>query len=181
MMGSGASQSFARPVTLGVLADWLEGNYQSAVVGGAVDAARESGVNLVLLADSMSRATFRLGQQRHVVYDLGCSDVIDGLMIIAGTVGTGGLDDLARYCERYRPRPMCTIGAPLEGMTSITVASEEAFRAGIRHLIEDHGYRRIAFLGGSPENLEARERLRTYREVMSEHGAPPPDSLIVHG
>ena len=176
------SQPSARPLTLGVLADWLEGHYQSAVVGGAVEAARESGVNLVLLADSISRATFRLGQRRNVVYDLGCSDNIDGLVVMAGTVGNSlGLDGLTSYCERYRPRPMCSVGAPLQGMTGIVVAGENALREGIRHLVEVHGLRRIAFLGGPAENLEARERLQTYLDVMAEYGLTLPDSPVLSG
>jgi signal transduction histidine kinase/DNA-binding LacI/PurR family transcriptional regulator len=171
-----------RPVTLGVLADWLEGSYQSAVVGGAVEAARESGVNLVLLADSISRATFPLGQRRHVVYDLGCSENIDGLLVMAGTIGNSlGLEALTTYCEQYRPRPLCSIGAPLKGMTGIVVAGEKALREGIRHLVEAHGYQRIAFLGGPTENLEARERLRIFSEVVAEYGLMPPDSLVVYG
>jgi hypothetical protein len=58
-------QPSRRAPTLGVLADWLEGEYQSAVVAGAVEAARESGVNLLLLADSIQRATIRFGE-RHL-------------------------------------------------------------------------------------------------------------------
>jgi signal transduction histidine kinase/DNA-binding LacI/PurR family transcriptional regulator len=172
----------SRRLTLGVLADWLEGNYQSAVVGGAVEAAREADANLILLADSMPRATFRLGERRNIVYDLGRSKNIDALVVMAGPVGTNlGLDDLAGYCERYRPRPMCSIGAPLEGMTGILVAGEPALREGVRHLVEDHKYHRIAFLGGPKDNLDARNRLRVYSEAMTGHGLPPPDSLITTG
>jgi len=178
-MALDAPQLLTRSPTLGVLADWLEGNYQGAVVGGAVEAARESGANLVLLADSMSRATFRLGQRRNIVFDLAGSDDIDGLLVMAGTVGNSlGLEDLTNYCARYGPRPMCSIGAPLQGMTGIVVAGEPALRDGIRHLVVDHGYRRIAFLGGPAENLEARERLRIYRESMTEYGLGPSESLI---
>ena len=178
-MAPEAPQLLTRAPTLGVLADWLEGNYQGAVVGGAVEAARESGVNLVLLADSMSRATFRLGQRRNIVFDLAGSDDIDGLLVMAGTIGNSlGLEDLTNYCARYGPRPMCSIGAPLQGMTGIVVAGEQALRDGIRHLVQVHGYRRIAFLGGPAENLEARERLRIYRESMTEYGLGPSESLI---
>jgi signal transduction histidine kinase/DNA-binding LacI/PurR family transcriptional regulator/ActR/RegA family two-component response regulator len=177
-----ASQPFTRTPTIGVLADWLEGNYQSAVVGGAVEAARESGANLLLLADSMPRATFRFGERHNVVYDLGCSETVDGLVIMSAPVGRNlGLEDLAAYCERYRPRPMCSIGAPLEGMTGILVAGEQALREGIRHLVEDHQHRRIVFIGGPKDNLDARDRLRTYREALTACGLPPPDSYVVSG
>jgi DNA-binding LacI/PurR family transcriptional regulator/signal transduction histidine kinase/ActR/RegA family two-component response regulator len=177
-----ASQPSTRAPTLGVLTDWLEGEYQSAIVGGMMEAARESGVNLVLFADSMLRATFRFGERHNVIYDLASSEAIDGLVIMAGTLGNNlGLDDLARYCERYCPRPMSSIGVPLAGMPSILVDGEQALREGIRHLVEDHQYRRIAFLGGPDANLEARDRLRTYSEVLTSCGLLPPGELVVTG
>jgi DNA-binding LacI/PurR family transcriptional regulator/signal transduction histidine kinase len=177
-----ASQPLARAPTFGVLADWLEGEYQGAVVGGVVEAARESGVNLVLFTSCMLRAPFRFGERHNVVYDLARSEGIDALVILAGTLGNHlGLDDLARYCERYRPRPMSSIAAEIEGMTGILVDGEQALREGIRHLVEDHKYRRIAFVGGPEGNNEARDRLRTYGEVLTAYGLMPPDSFVVHG
>jgi signal transduction histidine kinase/DNA-binding LacI/PurR family transcriptional regulator len=172
----------SRALTLGILADWLEGEYQSAVVGGAVDAARESGVNLVLLADSMLRASFRDGERHNVVYDLARSNDFDGLLVMAGPIANNlGVDDLSRFCERYRPLPMCSVAAPLAGMTAILVDGAPALREGIRHLAVDHRYRRIAFLGGPTENPEACDRLRTYSEAMAVHGLDRSDSLVVIG
>lgn len=177
-----ASQPLARAPTFGVLVDWLEGDYQSAVIGGVVEAARESGVNLVCFTGTALHAPFRFGERRNVVYDLARSDGIDALVILAGTLGNHlGLDDLARYCERYRPLPMSSIAAEIEGMTSILIDGEPALREGIRHLVEDHEYRRIAFLGGPEGNLEARARLRTYGEVLTTYGLRPPDSLVATG
>ncbi len=168
--------------TIGVLADWLEGNYQSAVVGGAVEAARGAGISIVLLADSMPRSTFRFGERHNVVYDLGRSEAIDGLVVMAAPVGANlGLEDLAGYCERYRPRPMCSIGAHLAGMTGILVDGLPAFREAIRHLVEQHGYRRIAFVGGPGGNVDARDRLVTFRETMTGLGLPPDPSYVTSG
>jgi hypothetical protein len=71
-----------------------------------------------------------------------------------------GLDDLARYCERYRPLPMSSIAAELEGMTSILINGEQALREGIRHLVEDHRRSRVSARppGRSPERAGDRRR-----------------------
>jgi len=177
-----APQPLARAPTFGVLVDWLEDEYQNAVVGGVVEAARESGVNLVCFVGAPLHSPFRFGEQRNAVYDLARSEGIDGLVILAVTLGNYlGLDDLARYCERYRPLPMSSIAAELEGMTSILIDGEPALREGTRHLVEEHHYRRIAFLGGPESNLDALARLRTYREVLTTYGLRPPDSCIATG
>ncbi len=178
-----ASQPLTRAPTFGVLTDWLEGEYQSAVVGGLVEAARESGVNLIFFTSHRTRrAPFRFGERHNVAYDLAGSGDIDGLVIQAGNLSTYlTLDDLGRYCKRYRPRPMCSLAGAIEGATGIIVDGEQALREGIRHLVEDHQYRRIAFVSGPEGNYDARDRLRTYGEVLAGSGLTPPDSLVVPG
>jgi DNA-binding LacI/PurR family transcriptional regulator/signal transduction histidine kinase/ActR/RegA family two-component response regulator len=180
MMVPRASQPFSRAPTFGVLVDWLED--EELRVGGVVEAARESGVNLVCFTGAALHAPSRFGEQRNVVYDLARSEGIDALVIVTGTLGNHlGPGDLARYCERYRPLPMSSIADKLEGMTSILIDGEQALREGIRHLVEDHQYRRIAFLGGPESNLDARVRLRTYREVLTTYGLRQPDSFVATG
>ena len=177
-----ASQPLTRAPTLGVLTDWLEGEYQNSVVAGMVEAARESGANLVFFTSCMLRAPLRLGERRNVVYDLAGSEGIDGLVLMAWTVANHlGLDDLERYCERYRPRPMVCVAETLKGMTGILVDGEPALREAIRHVVEDHQFRRIAFVGGPEGNSEATDRLHTYREFLTNCGLRPPDSLVTTG
>ena len=179
---SRASQPSFRAPTLCILADWWEGEYQSAVVAGAVDAAREAGANLLLVAGIHEGTTLRLGERYNVVYELARSQSVDGLVVMPGSTGSEiGLDALARYCERYRPRPMCSISAKVEGMTGILVDALPALGEAISHLLEDHRYRQLAFIGGPPDNLEALGRLRKYTEVLTAHGLPPAESHIVSG
>jgi DNA-binding LacI/PurR family transcriptional regulator/signal transduction histidine kinase len=171
-----------RPLTLGVLVDRLDGDYQDAVVGGVADAAGEAGINLLCLSGGELHAPTRFSERRNAIYELAGSRGIDGLVILAGTIANEcGLEDLAAYCDRLRPLPMSSIAAEVPGMTSVVIDGEPALREGIRHLIEDHGYRRIAFLSGPEGNLEARARLRIYREMLASHGLAPPDSGIATG
>jgi signal transduction histidine kinase/DNA-binding LacI/PurR family transcriptional regulator len=182
MMVASASQPLNRVLTLGVLADALSGEYQSIIAAGAMEAARDFGVNLVVIDGFMARAPFRFSEKINVVYDLARSEGIDGLLIQADTLVTYlDVGDLSRYCERFLPRPMVSIGAPLEGTTTILVDADKPFREGIRHLVEDHHYRRIAFISGPEANLDARNRLRTYGEVLAEHGFVSPDWSTVTG
>jgi sigma-B regulation protein RsbU (phosphoserine phosphatase) len=171
-----------RVTTIGVLVDWLPGEYQSAVVGGIVEAARASDINLVIFTGGPLRSSARTAERRNLVYDLAGSEEIDALVVLIGDLGNYlGFDELARYCERFKPRPMCCIAAELPGMTAVLVEGEDALREGIRHLVEDHGYQRIGFVGGPPGNTEARARRRVFGEVLTDHGMAPPDSSIASG
>ena len=174
-----ASKSSVRTPTFGMLVDWLED--EELRVGGVVDAARELGVNLVCFVGASLHSPLRSGVQRNAVYELAGCKGIDALVVVATVGNYRGLEDQARYCERFRPSPMASLAAEIEGMNSFLIDGAPALREGIRHLVVDHGYRRIAFAGGPEGNLEARIRLCTYLEEMANHGLRPPDSFVVTG
>ncbi len=175
------TQSGAR-ATLGLLVDWLEDGYQSGVLSGVTDAARRAGANLICFAGGVLSSPHRFGVQRNAVYDLAGPESVDGLMIMAGALGNHiGKDELARYCERYRPLPMCSIAVALPGIPSVLVDNATGMRAAIVHLIEAHDCRRIAFLRGPTTNAEAERRYRVYRDVLVERGLPFDHDLVAVG
>ena len=46
----------------------------------------------------------------------------------------------------------------------------DAIRPLLRHLMEEHGLKRIAFLAGYPGHPDSEQRLQAYREEMTGHG-----------
>jgi DNA-binding LacI/PurR family transcriptional regulator/signal transduction histidine kinase len=171
-----------RPWTLALLVDWLEDEYQNEVVSGVADAAREIGVNLICFAGGVLRSPHRFAAQRNVVYDLAGAESVDGLMLMSGTLGNHiGPAELARYCERYRPLPMCSIAVPLPGIPSVLVDNATGMRDLIVHLVEVHGCRRVAFIRGPEANDEAERRYRVYRDVLGERSLHVDPDLVVVG
>ncbi len=53
--------------------------------------------------------------------------------------------------------------------------------ACVEHLVEVHGYKKIAFLGGPVTNYDSNERMRAYKDVMRKHGLPVTETMIAHG
>lgn len=175
------SQSGAR-ATLGLLVDWLEDGYQNSVLTGVADAARRADVNLICFAGGVLGSPHRFGLQRNAVHDLAGPENVDGLMIMSGALGNHiGAAALGRYCDRYRPLPMCSIAVALPGIPSVLVDNAAGMRAALIHLIEAHGRRRIAFVRGPQANAEAERRYRVYRDVLVERGLPFDPDLAVIG
>ena len=171
-----------RHVSVGVLVDRLDGDYQAAVIGGMADAAADAGINLVCLSGGELQAPTRFSDQRNAVFELAASTDLDGLVILSGTIANHcGLEHLARYCERFAPLPMISVAAQVPGMTSLLIDGDTALRDGIRHLVEAHRHRRIAFLTGPRGNPEAQARLRVYRETLADFDLAPQDELIAIG
>jgi len=167
---------------VGLLVDWLEDEYQNKVLAGVDAEAQANGVSLFCLTGGVLLSPYRFGARRNFLYDLAGLACVDGLVLMSGTLSNYvGPSKLARYCERYRPMPMCSIGVALTGIPSVLVDNASGMRQAISHLVEVHGYRRIAFIRGPGVNEEAEERYRVYREVLAEHGLPFNPDLVTLG
>ncbi len=68
--------------------------------------------------------------------------------------------------------PRISIGPSFFGEDSVCFDNEQGMRSIMRHLIEDHGYRRFAYVSGPFSNAEAIIRLGTYRTALEKAGIP---------
>ena len=159
-----------RPLqSAGVLVDWLKDQYQNAILSGIGRAARAAGVSLYCFAGGVIGAPRRIGLQRNRVFEMVDTNELGGLIVLSGTIGNHiGAAALAEYCRRYHPLPLVSIALPLAGSPCIGVENATGLRQGVRHLIVDHGYRRIAFVRGPEQNQEAQSRFQVYSEVLAE-------------
>jgi GAF domain-containing protein len=79
------------------------------------------------------------------------------------------------------------IATSLEGIPSVWADNYTGVRDAVHHLVEVHGYRRIALLRGAV-HPETEERYRAYTDVLAEHGildpnlvTPPSDQQRLDG
>jgi diguanylate cyclase (GGDEF)-like protein len=63
----------------------------------------------------------------------------------------------------------------------VLIDNTVGLRGVLEHLAVDHGYKRIAFIGGPESNVEAQERYGVYRDVLKEHGIPLDPLLVSAG
>lgn len=70
---------------------------------------------------------------------------------------------------------------PESGIPSITADNYGGMRECINHLIDDHGFKKIAYLSGPKGNYDSDERLRAYYDVMKEHKLAFTDDMVVFG
>jgi len=123
--------------TIGVLVDWLKHGYQDLVFAGLHYAAVALDVNLLCFAGGIFASDVRYGTTRNLIYDYVGPHLVDGLVLISGTLANVvGPTAFSRYCERYQPLPMASIGVPLQGMPNVTVDGAGGMRAAVRHLVE---------------------------------------------
>lgn len=171
-----------RRPTLGLFVDWLEDDYQTAVLCGVADAARQQEANVLCFAGGGLDSPDRFGFRRNRTFDLATSQNIDALIVVAGALGNHvGPEGVSDFLRRFGGIPTVSIAVPLGGMPGVLVDNARGMRDAIEHLIVQHGYRRIAFVRGPEANEEAERRFRVYREVLSTHGIAYDPALITIG
>lgn len=167
-------------VTIGVLSDDVSNGYSEPIVAELSEAARERGVALVNFVEWLDPDA--LQTKRRLTIDLAGPDCVDAVLVlpIGYNLGSG---DLASYCARFEPLPVCSIPeiAGDHRFSRVSVDNESGMREGIRHLVEHHKYRRIGFVRGPERSDEADLRYRVYCEVLASAGITPDPSWVAPG
>jgi signal transduction histidine kinase/DNA-binding LacI/PurR family transcriptional regulator/AraC-like DNA-binding protein len=155
--------------TIGYLAPRIGNNVSEAFWSGVVDAAERLDANLICFAGGQLRDATGSSSPANIVYDLASSQVVDGLVSWASSVG-GTLTDeeVAHFHLRYHPLPIISITLPMKGCPTISIDSYAGMRTLIIHVIDVHGCRRLAFIRGPENHYYAQERYHAYLDVLQE-------------
>lgn len=142
----------------------------------------ERGVNLNLVYGRAVDGPYFGSAAHNAAFDLVLFGTADGVVAISATlVAHCGAERFARFLERYRGLPLCSVGLDVPGVPSVVVESRQAMEAIIAHVVDDHGCRRVAFLAGKPGSAEGQIRFEAYRDVLERRGLPFDPTLVGQG
>ncbi|WP_346172470.1 LacI family DNA-binding transcriptional regulator [Streptomyces cuspidosporus] len=127
--------------------------YSDQIIRGMERAARRHGYALLIAA------SLEGGPESLVAKVAGR---VDGFAVLARTVPTEELEVISRR------QPVVMLAGPREGddhldhLDHVEVANFDGQRELTRHLIEDHGLRRLAYIGSAEESPDVEARFRGY-------------------
>lgn len=170
-----------RRKTIGLLIDWAS-EYQMKIVFGAVDAAKNHDVNLIVIEGGCLGSNRLHDDQRNMLYQMVKTNDIDGIIVISPGVshfsGPGPLIDLLK---QYDPLPIVSIAHEIEGCGLIALDNAPGLKELLQHLIEFHKYRRFAMITGPRDNQDTRIRLDITRQTLADYGYHIDERFIVTG
>ncbi|MEJ2662527.1 MAG: substrate-binding domain-containing protein [Spirochaetia bacterium] len=168
--------------TIGLLIDFITEKYQTTIWKGIAARCREKNANVLCFLGGPLESPEAHHRPRNAVYDLVNTGLIDGLIIMSATIGnfvdTQKLND---FQNRFSAIPTVTLGTESPQATAILVDNKFGMRELMEHLIVDHGYKKIAFIQGTPGNNEAEERYAVYKRMLQEHRIPYNPKLVSPG
>jgi signal transduction histidine kinase/DNA-binding LacI/PurR family transcriptional regulator len=173
---SGGRPPDARP-TIGLLLPALNSFWKWPWLG-VVDAARVHGANVICFAGEVPDI-LNFDRQKNILYELVAAQRIDTLIVwSSGLDAIIGGEGMKRFCQQYHPIPIVSVERAIEGFPSLLMDDYQGVYAAMSHFIEQHGYRRIAFISGAKNHAGAQERYRAYVEALAHHGLPLDPDLV---
>jgi LacI family transcriptional regulator len=167
--------------TIGVLLPDLYGEFFSEVIRGIDQAARRSGLHVLISGFHSDRAEIEA-----VLRAL--RGRVDGLIVLSPDVDAQTLRRnlpetlpvvlLNTRIDRQMPQAQGAVNAL--NFDAINTDNHGGALAMVRHLAA-LGHRRIALIRGPEENADARERLRGYRDALRALGVAAAESLELSG
>ncbi len=115
------------------------------------------------------------------VYTLINYNMLDAIILFAETIKNDEIRQQIVNAAREAEVPVLTIDHALEGCYNIVFDYRSAMEQLVRHVVEEHDFDRIEYIGGMPNNSASEERLDIFKKVMRENGREVSDSQIHYG
>ena len=163
-----------RRKTIAVLIDQLDhftGGFESELRTALQRGFENLDLNLLIVAGHAFDSPDATGATRNGVYDLIHRNSVDGVIFVSAPLAVfSGLAGIRRMAERYQPLPMCSLGMVVPDMPSVVFDDDSAMRELVEHVVRVHGRKRIAFIGGPDQNVDAMHRYSVTEDVLARHG-----------
>ncbi len=176
--GRGRRRAGARPligmVTSGPLLELSEEQWL-----GVSDAAQAGGCDVICFVGREVGHPDRYRRLSNAIYDLIPVDRMDALVVWTSRIGLLLSDaELAEFLRRFEPVPIVAVEHPVPGAPTVLMDNRGGMDQAVSHLIEVHGRRRIAFIGGPVNHSGAQERYAGYLDALARHGVPADPELV---
>lgn len=177
-----------RAVTVGLLASGITDNFSIMVCRGAMKAAREMGVKLVIFPgkyldrDLTARKEILYEYQYNTLFSYAQAARLDAVLIMADSIGCyAQADRIKQFIQQYSKLPCVLVASKLEGYVSVNYDNYNGISEAMNYMIRELGMRKIGMVGGSEGNTDAKERKNTFIRVLEENQMPFDENCYIEG
>lgn len=104
-----------------------------------------------------------------------------GLIILTETLKNPNLIQTIVDIGKMKNIPVFSVDGSVEGCYNLVMDYGDGFEQMVRHIVEEHGCRRVNMLAGFQENELSDERIEVYKRVLQENGIPFEEERLAHG
>jgi signal transduction histidine kinase/DNA-binding LacI/PurR family transcriptional regulator len=156
---------------------WSGSSFSLAL--GVSDALREAGADFICYQGSYLRAPGNFYKMGNVIYDFIDKESLNGIVIWASSLSNYiSYEDIHQFCLQFKPLPLISIGLSFPGIPGVFVDSYQGMYELVSHLVEGHGYNKIAFQPGPEHHAETISRYQGYLDALKQYGIQSEPDLI---
>jgi sigma-B regulation protein RsbU (phosphoserine phosphatase) len=176
-------KSASQRKTVGVFLAQISRVWGTEFMAGVEQAAEAHDVNLVCFVGGQPSSLMTPGQLQNSygLYDLVKPNQFDGLILAADIAHGLSAKEIKAFCRTFAPTPMVAHAIETDGVPHFLADNVKGMKFIMRHMIEVHGYKRIAFIRGVEGQIEAEARFEAYKSELEAHDLPFDKKLVVDG
>lgn len=169
--------------TIGVFTAQIGRVWGHDFMAGIAQSAQEHDLNLIIFVGGQPSALITPGEftASYGLYDLAKPDRIDGLIMCADIAHGVNPKELKNFYEIYAKIPVVVNAIDIPEATNLLSDNVQGMSAIARHMIEVHGYTKLAFIRGIKDQVDADQRFFAYREALKTHNIPFDENMVVQG
>lgn len=167
---------------IAVIISTIDEEYQSGILSGIRQYAFSVGITLEhFVAFGNIGSDTRHDTGEYNIFSLANFSRFDGVILVINTIQMA--DCLEQVLGRVREAgiPAVCIDKDVPGMYTICIDNETAMQDMVEHFIVRHGFTRINYISGPADNIDSRQRLKSYKAALTKHGIPVEEERIYHG
>lgn len=168
---------------IAVIVSGIDEEYQSTILKGLHDCAREHGVNVVhFAAFGGILRNVRHDAGEYNIYNLCNYAEFDGVVLLTNTISeTSVTGAIVKQVQQY-DIPVVSIDNDLDAkFFHVGIDNFKAMEEMVRHVTEHHKCRNIGYISGPASNPESIMRFNAFERVMREHNLPVMEDMIYYG
>lgn len=173
---------------IGVIAAEANSMEQRQIIKGVIEEAQACGEAVVVLSNVYNPYEYDYALRlENDIYKLIFSPQLRGLILIEESFINENIRQILRnLLHRRQDLPVVAIGIYIDeldfgNVSFLNTDDREDMKFIMRHLMDDHGMRKIDILTGFEGNPAAENRVAGYREVLEEHGVPFDPARVHYG
>lgn len=164
--------------------------YESRVVEGIRQKCTEDDIDLLVFSNLMRRPEMnsdRIMPENTLrgeteIYNLINYDLIDGIIILGDSMISKDITNGISQKAAEHNVPTVNVNDPENPLEyNVLLSDKTAMELVVTHLIEEHGLKKINFIGGFPGNFQTEERLTAYKKALNDHNIEYDESRVDYG
>lgn len=168
--------------TIGVFTAELDDAYQAGIWQGIEARARELNVGVVSFLGSRIDSPIRSEATANIAYRVIDRANVDGLIVLSSAIAT--FLDAGKVEALFRAKPglpKVSVGLRVGGIASVVTDGGPGITTLVRHVVREHGRRRVALVGGPSSHAEADDRRKAVIAALESEGVAFDERLFVPG